>query len=281
MKTGYSDKDPSFKFKRKIALFSDTHVGSVFALFPDGFKTKYGHSLTLSPGQKELLGYFSHFCKCVNELDCDTIGFLGDATEGNNKKEYGKFLLTPELDIQKDAFCKLIKPLIKGRTFFMLSGSGYHQSLDTDIAKDIAESCKKVAKEVVYYGGIANIELKGTKRILHVEHGESAAMIYRTTQMDREGLFHLEAHAQDKIPKADIIAWGHVHKSIHIHLRHQHLVQVGCWKVFEPSKIFLKSYAKMQPDIGAWIILINENDKISVWDYGYPLPHIADMIQKL
>lgn len=272
-------KIPNNYFKRRIAMFSDTHCGSSFAVFPEGVESNFGNTIGINKGQKKLLKYFNSFVQAVLEWDCDTVICLGDSIEGGNKKEFGKYLVTPELENQKKGFIELIKPMIKGRNFLMTSGSGYHGSLDTDVHGQMIKECRDIAN-IKYLGGVANLNLTGTNRMLHVEHGESAAMIYRSTLLDREGLFHLQSEAQGKIPKADIIAFGHGHSYLKVELRKQLLMQLPCWKAFEPSKIFLKSYGKMQPDIGAVILLIDNNDNIFIQHYDYPLPHIADMVQE-
>lgn len=265
------------EYVRRIAFVSDKHAGSRFSLWPPGIETSEGNEITLNAGQRRLHENWLDFCRVVNNFDCDSVYDLGDILHGNNRKEYGKLLMTPELDIQAEAAVELYKPLLAPhRKLYLISGSGYHGSLDFDHQKTI---CKELGGK--YLGAVANIQLRGTKRIMNISHGASSAYIYRTTIMDREGLFQMAAATLGKIPKIDIVIRGHWHSFIHIHLAKQHMIQLPCWMALEPNKIYLRSYGKMQPDIGAVILLIDKEERITVWHYLYPLPNIADMVKIL
>ena len=53
------------------------------------------------------------------------------------------------------------------------------------------------------------------------------------------------------------------------------------WACFIPNKIYLKSYSKMQPDIGGVIVQITDEDRLVVRKFLYPLPKIADQLEGL
>lgn len=266
----------TLKYIRRIALVSDTHVGSRFAIWPEVIKTEDDQEYRAKPAQLELLAHWRSFLATVDEYECDTVIHAGDLCHGTNRKQLGKLLVTPEMGIQLDAAEELLTPLIKNRRFIVISGSGYHDSLDCDVHRQIARRLKGK-----YLGAVANMHLKGTNRTLNLAHGEGSAAIYRTMIMDREGGHQLQAHALGKLPKLDIVVRGHWHTFFHIHLPRQHLVQVPCWMAFEPSKPYLKMYGKMQPDIGGVIILIDSENRIDVHHFLYPCPRIGDMMREL
>jgi len=264
-------------FKRVIALISDTHVGSKYALFPDSYIDEdTGNEYRANAGQKQIYGYWQNFCQVCDELKVDTVIHLGDALHGTNRKEFGKNLITSELPIQEDVAVVLLKQIVKDRKFFIISGSGYHQSLDSKVHKSIA---KREELKGTFLGALANLRLKPSNRIMNITHGVSSAAIYRTTIMDRDGMFFLQAQASGKLPKVDIAVHGHWHSFIYIHTAQHHLIQLPCWMGWEPSRPYLKYYGKMQPDIGGVILMIDDKDRILVWHYLYPLPHISDMIK--
>jgi calcineurin-like phosphoesterase family protein len=262
-------------YVRKIAFVSDTHFGSRYAPWPEGMTTPEGNLLEPSEGQRTLNSYWRQFIDTVDAIGCDTVFHNGDVIEGTNRKEFGNLLMNAELETQKEAAAIMLEPLFRGRKAYMLKGSGYHHSLDTDVVQHLADKMG-----VVNLKAVANCRLTPSNRILHISHGESAAQIYRTMLMDREGIFHLAASGEGKIPKADLIIHGHLHHFIHIDLRKQHLVQLPGWKLFSPDRIHLKNYPKMQPDIGGVIILIDDEERITVWKFIYPPILMSDCLKE-
>lgn len=263
-------------YKRVIALISDTHISSKYALFPNSYIDDKGVEYRANAGQKKIYGYWQNFCGVCDELKVDTVIHLGDALHGTNRKEFGRNLMFTDLEIQKDVAVMLLKQIVKRRKFFIVSGTGYHQSLDSKVHKSIAERLNGT-----FLGALANLRLKPSNRVMNVTHGTSGAVIYRSTILDRGGHFILQAQALGKLPKIDIIVSGHLHNFIHIHFAQQHLIQLPCWMAWEESKPYLKYYGKMQPDIGGVILMIDDKDRILVWHYLYPLPHISDMIREV
>ena len=263
-------------YKRILALISDLHVGSRYGLFPRGIKTPQGNELKLNEGQEALLEYWNNFWNVADKWKVDTVIDFGDSIHGLNHKDASVNLMCAELDVQKQAYFTLVKPHLRRRGYYNLTGSGYHDSKDTRAAIDIAGKL-----DGKFLGALSNLKLNGTKRILNVAHGVGGAMIYRATIMDREGVFQLASQAVGKIPKVDIICRGHLHYFLHLHLTSQHILQLPCWLAYEPNKIMLKSYGKMQPDIGAVILFIDEADRIDVHHYVYPTPHIDDFIKNI
>jgi predicted phosphodiesterase len=269
------------KYKRIIALISDTHTGSKYALFPPSWKDSEGNEHKANPGQLQIYEAWESFAETCDEMDVDTVIHLGDALHGLNRKQFGLGLMMPDLNQQKDVCVELLKPLVGGRDFFCLSGSGYHESLDWKQHESICKELKPYARRSKFLGPLANLEITGTSRIMNVAHGESGAAIYRTTVMDREGTLLLQAEAEGKLPHFDIIARGHWHFFLHLHLAHQHLIQVPCWMAWEPSRPYLRYYGKMQPHIGGVIVRIDQQDRIDPMHFLYKAPHIGDCLQKI
>ena len=179
---------PTIKPKRILCLLGDSHVGSMYAVFPPNFKTTQGNDLKPNYAQVKLYEYWQDMIRVCKDLKVDTIFHFGDHIDGTNRKEFGRFLLANNLEDQKNAVAQLMTPLVSGRNYYSVTGSGYHHSLDTDVTKHIDESLKGQCKSIINFGGVVNMKIEGTSRVLHASHGEGGAMLYRTMLMDREGL---------------------------------------------------------------------------------------------
>ncbi len=260
------------RFKKIIAVVADTHVGSPYAVFPEKYriedlKTVY----KLNDGQKELLDYWTLFNKTCDNLKVDTVFLLGDIVHGQNVKERGVRIITTDLNEQANAAYKLLFPLVNGRKSYWIAGSRYHRSAE---GYNPDQSICEKFKNSQWLGEVANLRI-GSK-IINISHGGSSAFIYRETAMAREIVFSKMAWANNKLPQIDMFIHGHWHWFAHLHEYGVHHVQVPCWMVYEPAPIFTKNYTRFQPDIGGVIVLLDQDDRITVWHFIYPLPHIAD-----
>lgn len=264
------------RFKRKLGLISDMHVGSYYAIFPEDFKLEAGNVVKLNEGQQKLLGYWQNFKAVCDELQIDTFLFGGDMIHGQNPKGKGIGLITTNLNEQKEAASILISPILKDRKSYWVAGSDYHASTpghnpDESLCRFLNE---KKDLHAEWLGPVAN--LRAGKKLLNLSHGGSGAFIYRETSMAREIMFSKTAYANDKLPKIDMFIHGHWHWFAYLHEYDVHFVQLPCWIAYEPISLYTKNYTRFQPDIGAAICLIDDEERITVWHFLYPLPHIAD-----
>jgi len=270
-------------FKRIVAFVADTHVGSRYAIFPPNIISKQGNDLGAmrNEGQIKLYEYWKEWEKICDAWGVDTIILLGDIIQGNNPAGRGVGTVTADLDEQKDAAVSLLSKICENRIVHSLSGTLYHESIDTRIHYDITKELGSVAKESHFHGLMANIKLKGTNRILNLAHGVSGAAIYRTTLMDREALFEAAAYGLgdlDFLP--DIVVRAHWHRFIHIHLPNQHILQVPGWCAWFPYKGTIRLYGKMQPHIGGVILFIDDHDRITIHHYLFKPPRISDYLRE-
>ena len=266
-------KRSSLKIKigRSIAFISDLHCGSRFAVCPDKVKTAEGLWLIPSHGQVSLNDSFRKFIDTCNNLAVDTVVVLGDLLEGQNVAENGMGLSTTNLDEQIEMGVEVLRPLVAGRKLLVLSGSGYHRSVrGLNPEKQVCDSLGGT-----WLGALANLKFKPSKRVWNLHHGYSGSVIYREMVLAREGLFSKWAEGVGKLPHFDVLVRGHLHSFIHIHEHDTHLLQLPCWKAFDPNKITLKLYAKTQPDIGGCVALIDTDDRIVIHHYLYEAPMIS------
>jgi len=271
------------EFKRVVAFVADTHVGSRFAIFPPNVISNEGNDLSAmrNPGQVQLYEYWTEWEKICDSWGVDTVILLGDIIQGNNPVGRGIGTITPDLDEQKQAAIVLLSKICTNRIVHCLSGTPYHESIDTRIHYDLTNELRSVAKEAHFHGLMANIKLKGTNRILNLAHGVSGASIYRTTLMDREALFEAAAYGLgdlDFLP--DIVIRAHWHRFIHIHLPNQHILQVPGWCAWFPYKNTIRLYGKLQPHIGGVILFIDDRDRIMIHHYLFKPPRISDYLRE-
>lgn len=267
--------------RRSVALISDMHVGGEYSLWPDEpIRTISGLNYTeaRSKGQLEIAESWHSFVETCSKFNVDTVVNLADTTAGVNPKESGRLMLTPDLELQKDAAVQLLEPLVEGRSYHAISGSKYHESIDTQVHRDIAHRLKTVAEKSQFHGVIANLKLKGTNKIMNVAHKATGALIYPATVLDRERIFVKMAEARDQLPHINYLVRGHLHHFFHLDYPDMHIIQLPCWQAWLPIGDRVRLYGRMQPDIGGVILLIDKQNRTIILHFLYPVPKLADMI---
>ncbi|MHA2164006.1 MAG: hypothetical protein ACXABF_16445 [Candidatus Thorarchaeota archaeon] len=271
--------------KRSIALISDTHVFSDFALVPrDPVYDEHGGMLNvngrLNKGQREIQSYwYDHWLPTCDKFAVDTVMHFGDAIQGCNPKEGGVSSLTPDMNYQKEGFVEVMKPLVKDRILHQFSGTKYHEALNVKIHSDTTDSLRKFAKKAIFHGKFANIKFEGTEKIANCAHKATGATIYPTTMIDRELVFVQMAAGGDKIPRADYFIRGHLHRFMHIDDGVMHGIQLPGWQSWYPLGDSVRLYGRVQPDIGGVILLIDKMDRTIILHFLYPTPKIGDSVK--
>lgn len=263
------------RFVRRIAAVSDLHFLSLYAGCPPGLLNETGVEFNRNEGQIQLWNYWEDFCNKCDELEVDTVLVVGDVIHGQNPIERGVGLMSTNLDVQVNAGVLGMQRLCRDRKSLWISGSKYHISATGhNTEKDI---CDRLGG--TWLGLVANLKIEPTEKIINVSHGGSGAFIYRETAMGREILFSKVAEANGKLPKISMFVHGHWHWFSYLHQSDCHYLQLPCWIAFEPVPIFIKNYARFQPDIGGAVIMVDEAGRITVWHYLYDLPHISDNVR--
>jgi len=265
---------------RKIALLSDLHVGSRYAVFPDTYVGKDDVRLgrSISDGQLQLLEYFEDFKTRCDRENVDTVFLVGDIMHGRNYADQNRDLVTPDLDEQVEAAYELLEDLCVDRRVGVWSGTKYHEALDTRIHSKLCDMLKSVASESRFFDKVANLRIVPTDHIANIHHGYSTAYIYKATQLEREARAILEASAMCKVPRIDIVIRGHWHSYLYVQVYGIHLIQLPCFCTFIPYKGSLRLYGKFQPDLGGVILTVTQ-DQVTPEYVEYPLVHIADQVQ--
>ncbi len=257
------------KYKRKIAVISDLHTGSRFALWKP-FLMSDGQYILPNSAQSKLFEYWQDFCCWC--ADCDTVIHLADGFEGLNRKEGGgSGLMVASLDCQFEAHVQIIEGLVSGKKFCSCAGSHYHESYDTEMHRRL---CSRFNGQ--WLGVVGNLRLTGTSVRINVAHAMGGGMVYRATGLDKQNKFALLADACGKVERPTLMLRGHNHYYQMLDTETGTVVMCPCWKIFEPSRFYMKNYHQFQPDIGGLKIIIHDDDSVQVLKRTYPLPHLAD-----
>lgn len=256
---------------RRLVVVGDTHVGSVCALWPDGFKTPNGNRISLNKAQIELWGAWNSFVRHPLVRSSDTVVLMGDLVQGNNRRRWGAGTVTSNLSTQVAAAIELLRPLCEGKTVVGVIGTGYHDSLDMHldalIIQELGGRC---------LGELTNIRVVGTKHILNVAHGVGGGALYSGTIADREGLMADLGAAREKIAKISLLVRGHLHHYWFHEDCSIGVLQVPCWQCWYPFKAFIRTYGKRQPDIGG--VVIDVGERVSVTPILFPTPKLYDEV---
>jgi len=277
------------KFNRIIALIGDMHTLSRFGLCPDKAYNDDGKDLSKlrNDGQDIIWRGWKYFVNICNKWNVDTVINFADACSGLNFAEGGRNTMDTSLEVQKDAAVTALAPLVKDRIYHGISGSPYHQSIDTEIHRGIAKrmSSECGAKQSHFHGVIANLELEHTNRTINIAHKATSAQIYRASIMDRETFFMRIAEAEGKLHHYDYICRAHLHTFFHLDISDQHIIQVPCWQAYYTIRGSTRLYGRMQPDIGGVLLFIDNKDRTTVHhyllkDFGLSQPHVLDFLKK-
>ena len=267
-------------FVRRIGAVSDLHLMSRYALFPPTFKTIEGNVFHANEGQKQIWESYKRFCQICDEWEIDSILLASDLIHGQNHIERGSGLISTNLNEQIQLGVNVLTPLLKGRDSHWVGGSRYHNSAKGMYVEQ--EICNRMTEggitNGVWHGNIANMKIKPFDKIINMTHGGGRAAYYRETIAAREMIYGKAAEVNQKLPRIDMYVHGHFHWFDYIHQSNVHHLQLPGWVAYEPVPIFTPNYTRMQPDIGGALILFDDNARITVWHYTYPVPHIADAV---
>ncbi|KKK91292.1 hypothetical protein LCGC14_2714430, partial [marine sediment metagenome] len=101
----------------RVAVISDTHVGSLFGLMPPDFINRADGRVDQNAGQKYLWKCWIDMCQRFRDLAPDVIVINGDEVDGSQGAQRGTELCLPLLSDQEDAFVAAAEMLISACPF--------------------------------------------------------------------------------------------------------------------------------------------------------------------
>jgi hypothetical protein len=254
--------------KHSYGLIGDLHFGSIYAPMQE-FKTFDNRKIVPSPEQQKLNEIFSWCIDMLDYWNVRTILFSGDLIQGKNYKDQSRSLVTADLDEQQELALNYLTPFIDSnivgkRKVYGVSGTSYHQSVDTEIEKKIIEGLGGT-----FLNKMAWLTIPDSKRILNLSHESAKATVYPYSACEREASLMFRAFGDGHLPyKPDVIIRGHRHIFGHLHTTAYHFILVPAFQVWYPFKT--SYYGAVQSDIGIAILFIDSDDRIIVHHYTRP-----------
>ena len=253
--------------KHRVLFINDTHIGSVWGLWPPKYNADHDRVLPANEAQIMLWGEWERFKAEIAKAKPDTVIFDGDIVDGPGYHSGGREQMTTDLMDQVLAAEMVHKDLLrvaKPSEAYVLSGSDYHSSRQQDLEREFSEIIG--AK---YLGqGPHDMVFDGTA--INVSHGGGGAYWYRGTKLDKIGFAMLLSIAGEGLYDARTIVRGHYHFEAHLHYRHQDMYISPCWQL-QTSYMRKKDALKMIPNIGSLELTI-EDGVVTPRFYGYRHP---------
>ena len=245
---------------KKILIISDLHVGSLWGLWPPKFRTidsRTGDRIEFVPNKTQK-GLWNHWKRMLAEVpDPECIILNGDLIDGNQWREKGRGLVTPNLTWQSEACLDILDTLPKVPMYFT-QGTGYHELADgLPVEEHLA---KEMGGE---FGDDLIIDECGIRmQVGHTISSSSSAWMYWTTAIARDLLLLALHNAEEKYGKVDVAIRSHRHNFCGAIFKSQIGVITPCWQTRTPFAV--KKDLVSPPDIGYVVLHVGPNKNIMI-----------------
>jgi len=244
-----------------IAFVGDTHCGSHWGLHPTG--DEWLPRSSKWTGIRYLMECFGHMVDSWPEIDL--LVLTGDLIDGPQRKSSGTGVFSTKMGDQVDLAIEVLRPLAaKAKKIIRVDGTPYHEDFHNALSTlDHALGVSKTSQ-------IFDIDLEpGILNIAH--HPMGGSMLYRGTQVDREGLWAAIAAVRRKVPMVRWIFRAHVHDYMMMESQDTVVVSLPCWELATPHAK-KTAYWRFQPSLGG---VLMEADKTHPSGYRIT-PHLYD-----
>lgn len=249
---------------RRVVYLSCLHIGSTVALWPTEWCTEEGVIIKANAAQHQILEYWEDFWT-HEAVDADSLCLLGDMVQGKNPKDGALGTMTPDLDQQVAACLSLLKPKIHHiKTIYGVSGSKYHDSLDTAIDRRIIESLGGK-----YYGWLRNVKMQGTKHLVNIAHGGNNPSMYKGSFDDRENML---MSTQSMTREITMFVRGHWHYYHYQDTGNRKVLRVPGWQCWYPAKFMIDMLAKKNNKLGGVCVDFCPDGQVHVHPRRYEPP---------
>jgi hypothetical protein len=251
----------------RVLVLNDTHVGSVWGLWPPNYESHYGNVEKMNEIQKELYKHWKKFSKKVAKRKIKTVILLGDMVDGPGYKSRGREQMVTDMRDQVSAAGQLLYPLLKEiqpENVYVFSGSDYHsasqQNSERDLALDLGAE----------YVGLGPHDFEFDDIDINFSHGSGSSYWYRGTKMDKMGFSMQLSMAGPGLYNAKHIVRGHFHYEGYLHYSFQDIYISPCWQA-QTDYMRKKNPMKMIPDIGSLELTVDKGN-VSPRFYHYEHP---------
>lgn len=215
---------------------SDLHVGSMFGLFPRGFKTSIGSILALNSGQQYLLECWEDMQARLPDV-IDVLNLNGDIVDGENKFEMARGLGDVDPLWQVRAAEELLTPLAdRARHIYATRGSTYHVGKGGTWDELLAERLgARKDRRGCYASPWWRYRYPGQDGVyFDIAHRQSTTIRYHSMPVEREMdfLFNRFARKRLKPPEHFAIIRSHAHWGFGAWLEEGACgISTPCWKL--------------------------------------------------
>jgi hypothetical protein len=252
---------------RRVAVVSDMHVGSTVGLW-DTFVNPEGEPIVGTEASKQLGEYWEDYWEFARDVGYDSVFLVGDLCQGSNRKDAGRYLISSNLDWQTSVAADMLKPHVGGKIVHSVSGSQYHQGMETVLDEGVSRLLEPHCKSVQHWGEMVNLEMEGTDKVIQLTHGAGAGTMYRESAMGRRILNIAIGVGNGKLERdIDMVIEAHLHAYHYVEDEQRTFMINPCWMLSFPWKPIIKSYGRSMPTIGATVLEI-DNRGIRVY-----IPH--------
>lgn len=266
----------------RVLVVGDLHCGHEVGLWADrDLPMADGRELPLNSGQAHLLKCWRHLqVLAKEEIKPDIIVVNGDLVDGEQRKSAGTEAVTTIITAQVKAAKKLLEPLTSlAKEVYVTRGTPYHDGARGMIVEGVAEGLGAIGETPGWHSwSVLDLEIQGV--VVNVQHSISVMSgLYRSTALDREGIWSALAGKERGLPRADAVVRSHVHIFVHVEHPTKHILTVPAWQL-QTEYMRKNSAYRMLPDIGAVVLEIdpaakkNGEDPILVRKILYPLPEV-------
>jgi len=256
---------------RKHLFLADTHIGSKFGLWPQGFKIPDFGELPLGVNQKILWIYWSDLISTLNMIGkLDSVVLVGDLIDGKGKKSEGVEQLVTDPLTQARAAVELFKPLRKlCDKMFIVRGTVYHDQVGGRATEYIGEqlNAEKNEEDGTHSWWELTLDL-GNGHYAHVAHHGGNPYVYRATTAEREGFFMSLSADKFDLPEGknwNLIVRAHTHFFIHVEHPTLHIVYLPSWQLKTPYLI-RKGPGRLIPHIGAVLVFVKDEEEKELYE---------------
>jgi len=191
-------------------IVSDTHVGSAYGVFPQGFRKSTGEIVRLNKGQRYLGKCWQHVLGVLPPT-FDILVLNGDLTDGQNPRQMARDLTEADPEWQGRAAYELLAPLAeRAGVVYATMGTTYHTGEAGTFEEQLAERLGAVPDE---WGHCARdwlgLSVEGIKQ--DIAHAQSSMLRYKSTAAEREIQFEALAAVMKEGGTSHIIIRSHVH----------------------------------------------------------------------
>ena len=258
----------------RIAFIADIHFGETRAVFPNEFELSDGQVVLANEAQKILYNHWIRVSKLLDKYKVHCICLPGDLIAGTNNLEGGRFLNPHRIPEQIRGVVDLLSPICRDRKVLIWRGTGYHEYPKGvgEVHEEIAQRLKANGVDVEFQGLHSYIELQGPKRTrrIFVAHESPQYLVYPPNLAARDIQWAIMSEANGSTLAVDAIFRAHLHTWFHLDYMGKHAVQLPCWLAHSPYKQTSKYFFRLQPTIGAALLLVDEEGRMDIWGGSYP-----------